>query len=41
VKLGLAESIHGAILLSLGLMIFTFIVVCFLKEIPLQSRKEE
>jgi EmrB/QacA subfamily drug resistance transporter len=41
VKLGLAESIHGAILLSLGLMIFTFIVVCFLKEIPLRSRKEE
>jgi predicted MFS family arabinose efflux permease len=41
VKLGLAESIHGAILLSLGLMIFTFIVVCFLKEIPLRSREEE
>jgi len=41
VKLGLAESIHGAIVLSLGLMIFTFIVVCFLKEIPLRSRKEE
>jgi len=40
VKLGLAESIHGAILLSLGLMIFTFIVVCFLKEIPLRSRSE-
>jgi EmrB/QacA subfamily drug resistance transporter len=41
VKLGLAESIHDAILLSLGLMIFTFIVVCFLKEIPLRSRKVE
>src|SRR5215469_6789749 len=41
VKLGLTESIHGAIVLSLGLMIFTFIVVCFLKEIPLRSRKEE
>jgi len=41
VKLGLAESIHGAILLSLGLMIFTFIVVCFLKEVPLRSREEE
>ncbi len=41
VKLGLAESIHGAIVLSLGLMIFTFVVVCFLKEIPLRSRKEE
>jgi EmrB/QacA subfamily drug resistance transporter len=41
VKLGLAESIHDAILLSLGLMILTFIVVCFLKEIPLRSREEE
>jgi EmrB/QacA subfamily drug resistance transporter len=41
VKLGLAESIHGAIVLSLGLMIFTFIVVCFLKEIPLRNREEE
>ena len=41
VKLGLAESIHDAILLSLGLMIFTFMVVCFLKEIPLRGRKEE
>jgi EmrB/QacA subfamily drug resistance transporter len=41
VKLGLTESIHDAILLSLGLMILTFIIVCFLKEIPLRSRKEE
>lgn len=41
VKLGLAESIHDAILLSLGLMFLTFIVVCFLKEIPLRSREEE
>ncbi len=41
VKLGLTESIHDAILLSLGLMIFTFIIVCFLKEIPLRSRKAE
>jgi hypothetical protein len=40
VKLGLAESIHGAILLSLGLMLFTFVVVCFLKEIPLRSRAD-
>ena len=40
VKLGLAESIHSAILLSLGLMLFTFVVVCFLKEIPLRERKE-
>jgi EmrB/QacA subfamily drug resistance transporter len=41
VKLGLAESIHDAILLSLGLMIVTFIVVCFLKEIPLRRREKE
>jgi hypothetical protein len=40
VKLGLAESIHGAILLSLGLMLFTFVVVCLLKEIPLRKRDE-
>lgn len=41
VKLGLTESIHGAILLSLGLMIFTAIVACFLKEIPLRGRERE
>lgn len=41
VKLGLVESIHSAILLSLGLMLFTFVVVCFLREIPLRIRKEE
>ena len=40
VKLGLAESIHSAILLSLGLILFTFVVACFLKEIPLRSHKE-
>ena len=40
VKIGLAESIHGAILLSLCLMIITFIVVCFLKEVPLRSREK-
>ncbi len=39
VKLGLAESIHSAILLSLGLMLLTFVVVCFLKELPLRERK--
>jgi MFS family permease len=39
VKLGLAESIHNAILLSLGLMLFSFIVVCFLKEIPLKEKQ--
>lgn len=41
VKLGLTESIHGAFVLSLGLMIVTLVVVCFLKEIPLRSRVEE
>jgi EmrB/QacA subfamily drug resistance transporter len=40
VKLGLAESIHGAILLNLGLMFFTFVIVCFLKEIPLRKHDE-
>ena len=40
VKLGLAESIHDAILLSLGLMLFTFVAVCFLKEIPLKERRQ-
>jgi hypothetical protein len=40
VKLGLAESIHSAILLSLGLMLLTLMVVCFLKEIPLRKGKE-
>ena len=40
-KLGLAQSIHDAILLSLGLVIATFVVVAFLKEIPLRSHKEE
>ena len=41
VKLGLTQSIHSAILLSLGMMIATFVVVSFLKEIPLRSHKEE
>jgi EmrB/QacA subfamily drug resistance transporter len=41
VKLGLTESIHSAILLSLGLMLLTFVVVCFLKELPLRERKGE
>ncbi len=40
VKLGLVQSIHNAILLSLGLVIVTFIVVLFLKEIPLKSHTE-
>jgi EmrB/QacA subfamily drug resistance transporter len=41
VKLGLTESIHSAILLSLGLMLLTFVVVCFLKELPLRGRRGE
>ena len=41
VKLGLVHSIHDAILLSLGLVIATFVVVAFLKEIPLRNHKEE
>ena len=41
VKLGLTESIHSAILLNLGLMLLTFVVVCFLKELPLRERKGE
>jgi EmrB/QacA subfamily drug resistance transporter len=40
VKLALAESIHAAILLSLVLMLITFVVVCFLKEVPLRKRAE-
>jgi drug/metabolite transporter (DMT)-like permease len=40
VKTGLTESIHQAFLLSLGLMLITLILVIFLKEIPLRSRKE-
>ena len=40
-KLGLAQSIHDAILLSLGLVIAIFVVVAFLKEIALRSHKEE
>lgn len=39
VKLGLTEGIHDAILLSLGLMLLTFVVVCFLKEIPLREKR--
>ena len=41
VKLGLTESIHSALLLSLGLMLLTFVVVSFLKELPLRERKGE
>jgi EmrB/QacA subfamily drug resistance transporter len=40
VRVGLTQSTHDAILLSLGLMLFTFLVVCFLKEIPMRSREE-
>ena len=41
VKLGLTESIHDALLLSLILMLATFAAVCFLKEIPLRGRGEK
>jgi hypothetical protein len=41
VKLGLTESIHDAFVLSLGLMLVTFVIVCFLKEILLRSRRED
>jgi EmrB/QacA subfamily drug resistance transporter len=40
VRVGLTQSLHDAVLLSLGLMLFTLLVVCFLKEIPLRSREE-
>jgi EmrB/QacA subfamily drug resistance transporter len=40
VRIGLTQSMHEAILLSLGLMLFTMLVVCFLKEIPMRSREE-
>jgi len=39
VRVGLTQSLHEAIVLSLGLMLFTFLVVCFLKEIPMRSRE--
>lgn len=38
VKIGLTQSINRGTLLSLCLMIATFVLVCFLKEIPLKSR---
>lgn len=40
VRVGLTQSLHEAIWLCLGLMLFTFLVVCFLKEIPMRSREE-
>jgi hypothetical protein len=39
VRVGLTQSTHEAIWLCLGLMLFTFFVVCFLKEIPMRSRE--
>ena len=41
VKVGLAESIHEALLLSLGLMVLTLLMLCFLKEIPLRRHHQE
>jgi len=40
VKVGLTESIHNGFMLSLELMILAFVMVCFLKELPLRSRKD-
>jgi len=40
VKVGLTESIHNGLMLSLELMILAFVMVCFLKELPLRSHKD-
>ncbi len=39
VKTGLAQSVHNVFLLSLVIILFGFIAVFFLKEIPLRERK--
>ena len=39
VKTGLAQSVHNVFVLSLGVILFGFIAVFFLKEIPLRERK--
>jgi MFS family permease len=40
VKTGLAQSVHNVFVLSLGVILFGFIAVFFLKEIPLRERKD-
>lgn len=40
VKVSLTASIHNVFVLSLVMMIMVLVVVCFLKEIPLMTRKE-
>lgn len=40
-KIGLAQGVHDVFLVSLGVMLVALVVVWFLKELPLRSRKEE
>lgn len=40
-KTGLTESIHTAFVLSVIIIVPTFLVVCFLKEMPLRGRKQQ
>jgi EmrB/QacA subfamily drug resistance transporter len=40
IKVTLTQSIHNAFVLSFAMMVLVCVVVCFLKEIPLASRKE-
>jgi EmrB/QacA subfamily drug resistance transporter len=41
VKTGLAQSVHNVFVLSLVVILFGFIAVFFLKEIPLRERKKQ
>ena len=40
VRVGLAQGIHNVFLLSLGVMILSFVLLLFLKEIPLRGKNE-
>jgi EmrB/QacA subfamily drug resistance transporter len=40
-KTGLTQGIHHVFLVCLGIMVIALVVICFLRELPLRSRKDE
>ncbi|HET8840261.1 MAG TPA: MFS transporter, partial [Ktedonobacteraceae bacterium] len=40
-RVGLAQGIHNVFLVSLGIMLATLLIVVFLQELPLRTRKSE
>ena len=40
-KTGLTQGVHNVFLVCLGIMLVALVVICFLRELPLRTRKQE